>query len=407
MANIYNKAGLVAIPAPYKDGFLYNIRPDDDILAFRFDRGSSATFVNKEGFVDTSVSTQNTPRIDYTDSLTSPALLLEPSSSNIITRSETFNTWNVNGNASTSLVQQLNPSGQSGCLLLSGATDINWGGSNNAFQRGVDNININSSYTFSVFVKSLGSTTFTTTLRNNNTGTLDRTVHDIDGNWKRVSVTASTNSTQSLIGIVLGGTNGDVLLWGAQLEEKSFATSYIPTYGAAATRLAETCVGAGSVSTFNSTEGVLYAEIAALANSGTFREISLNDGATNNAIEIRYNNNNNQIQFIVRDGGSVQVNETYSSVNVLDFNKAAISYKANDFKIFVNGTKVFTDTSGTIPSGLNELSFNWGNTNPFYGRTKGVYVFNEALSDDELQQLTGPEYNTFAALAAASNYTIQ
>ena len=41
-----------------------------------------------------------------------------------------------------------------------------------------------------------------------------------------------------------------------------------------------------------------------------------------------------------------------------------------------------------------------------HGKVKGVYVFNEALTDDELQQLTGPEYNSFAALAAAYNYTV-
>ena len=390
MANIYNKAGLVAIPAPYKDGFLYNIRPDDDTLAFRFDRGSSATFVDKEGFVDTSVSTQNTPRIDYTDSLTSPALLLEPSSTNIITNSETFSGWFLNGNISTTQVQQLNPSGQSGCLLLSGATDINWGGSNNAFQRGVNNINSNSSYTFSVFVKSLGSTTFTTTIRNNNTGTLDRTVHDIDGNWKRVSVTASTNSTQSLIGIVLGGTNGDVLLWGAQLEEQSFATSYIPTSSSSVTRLGETLTNSGNADLISSTEGVLYAEIAALTNisTATKRVITLKNTDSSKRVSIIYNANSTLAFFFSE---SPTVFYQTSAYDITQNLKIAFKYKQNDFAAWVNGVEIFTDTSNDTFTAdtLNGLHFNeFGTNSPFYGKTKCVAVFREALTDVQLQCLT-------------------
>ena len=53
---------------------------------------------------------------------------------------------------------------------------------------------------------------------------------------------------------------------------------------------------------------MLYCEIKALANDGTFREITLNDGTVNNVVELRYNNVDNQIQFVIRDGGSVTVN---------------------------------------------------------------------------------------------------
>ena len=87
------------------------------------------------------------------------------------------------------------------------------------------------------------------------------------------------------------------------MEAGSYATSYIPTYGSATTRNGEVCNNSGSAQDFNSEEGVLYADIAALANDGTFREISLNDGTTNNAVEIRYRDNDNHINFVVRDNG--------------------------------------------------------------------------------------------------------
>jgi hypothetical protein len=137
------------------------------------------------------------------------------------------------------------------------------------------------------------------------------------------------------------------------------------------------------------------------------REISLSDGTANNRIELRYGAASNRLQLVARSSGSVQASISNSDYNILLSNKVAVKYKANDFALWINGVEVGTDTSGNAPSGLSELAFDDGNgTSDFYGKTKGVYVFNEALTDDELQQLTGPEYNSFAALAAAYNYTV-
>ena len=55
-------------------------------------------------------------------------------------------------------------------------------------------------------------------------------------------------------------------IWGAQLEQQSYATSYIPTNGATNTRLQDIANNSGNSTLINSTEGVLYAEIAAFEN---------------------------------------------------------------------------------------------------------------------------------------------
>ena len=52
MANLYDKAGLVNIPVGYQDGFLYNIKPEDNTLGFRFNRDSAATLVNSKGLIE-------------------------------------------------------------------------------------------------------------------------------------------------------------------------------------------------------------------------------------------------------------------------------------------------------------------------------------------------------------------
>ena len=59
----------------------------------------------------------------------------------------------------------------------------------------------------------------------------------------------------------------------SKLEQQSYATSYIPTAGASATRNQELCNNATPV--INSEEGTLYAEISALDDDGNDRIIFL------------------------------------------------------------------------------------------------------------------------------------
>jgi len=57
--------------------------------------------------------------------------------------------------------------------------------------------------------------------------------------------------------------------------------------------------------------------------------------------------------------------------------------------LWVNGNEVATDTSGNTPLGLNNLSFDRAEgANDFYGNTKELAVFKEALTDAELAQIT-------------------
>ncbi len=51
---------------------------------------------------------------------------------------------------------------------------------------------------------------------------------------------------------------------GAQFEEKNYSTSYIPTTNSTVTRNQELAIDAGSAPVFNSEEGTMYAEFAAL-----------------------------------------------------------------------------------------------------------------------------------------------
>ena len=380
------------------------------------------------------------PRIDYTDSLTSPSFLLEPQSTNLVEFSEDFSKWN---NTDITIGENgISPTGETNANLIQTGT-ANSDQVNETFT-----ISATNTATYSIFIKRVSGAEwidflvvksgFSNSLKvwfnissglvgsnvANGTTTFDSaSVKDFGNGWYRLKVTTTdtTNNTSFNIRVRTASadasdtrvSNSSYYLWGAQLEQLSYATSYIPTAGSTVTRAQETCNNAGSVSTFNSTEGVLYAEIASLttsASSGERRIVVAKNGDTNNVVRIYYNNTANTIQYKVRVASSNVCDLTYDLGNSTGYHKICGKWKQNDFALWVDGVKVATDTSGSVfpANTLNTLNFSNANANSdyFYGKTKGVYVFNEALTDDELQQLTGPEYNSFAALAAAYNYTV-
>ena len=356
------------------------------------------------------------PRIDYTDSLTSPSFLLEPQSTNLIPYSEDFSqsSWvkQSSGAGSPPVVTSNYSISPSGTLSADRVVfNINGGTTSSDFSQLAESVTSNiGDLTNSIFIKSNTASNYNMSFVNPIGGTPTSIV--VTSEWQRFNITSTLTTTTSILKLRLRGNEAtsdfaDVSVWGAQLEQQSYPTSYIPTAGSTATRAQETCNGAGNASTFNSTEGVLYAEIAALANDGTNRRISISNGSTSDRVILGYTASSNQLIVLVSSNSVSGVASLVNIDNSSQFNKIALKYKLNDFALWINGIKVLTDNSLNSPIGLNDLSFEGAdNLNPFYGKTKGIYVFNEALTDDELQQLTGPEYNSFAALAAAYNYTV-
>jgi hypothetical protein len=312
---------------------------------------------------------------------TKPSLLLEPQSTNLITYSEDFsNSYWTKGGVTTVTANFASPDGQNNAYKLSGANGTDRTG--NVLLR---NFNTGNS-TFSLYVKSLGSTKIRFYFRDGTTGAIVNSgSFSLTNEYQRLTF---SHNVANLSNFYIGDTDGDVLIFGAQIEALTYATSYIPTNGSTQTRAGETCNGAGTSSILPSEEGILYCEIAALANDGTFREITLNDGTTSNAIEIRYITTSNSLQYVARSGGGVTASYAHTFSNATEFVKAALSYKANNFKMYLNGSLVATDTSGATPVGLNRLNFNWGGFNFFYGKTRDIRVYNtKEMTDSEVDIL--------------------
>ena len=393
------KPKLALVPSAQGSKF-YSVLPSSGVGDFTFSRSGSATRINSQGLIETvgnGVSRLNYPLIDG-KVVGCPHHILEPQRTNLVTYSEDFSQWSLAGGSSISSNQSISPDGtlnadnvSSGEVYVSGV-----GSSGNT-------------YTFSCYYKGNAGETFVQNVYDGSNH--NRFTRTFNGQWQRFSITVTlTNSgIFYLVDDRTGGNSSSFSVWGAQLEQGSFTTSYILTNGSSVTRSAETATGSGDASTFNDSEGVLMAEISALANSDTTnpnRGLGISSGSTNNTIFIYYQGTLNKLSCIIVSDGIVQFSSSTTLFNVDYYLKIGLKYKQNDFALWVNGVEALTDTSGNTPVGLNELAFdNGAGLDNFYGNTKQIQYFDSALTDSELETLTS--WVSFSDMANGQLYTIQ
>ena len=343
-------------------------------------------------------------RVDYTGSTSS--LLAEPQRTNLEADSSDFSQWSK---FNTLVVTD-------DVISLDGTQNADFikADANNTAHTIFNNYTVSNatSYTFTVYVKKNNLSYFQITSGqgfgnyfsnfNLDNGTVEVSTHirasiDLVSNgWYRctVELLSSTTTGQVYPSIIKNATdsrnasNGDLLdkgyyVWGAQLEEGSYATSYIPTSGSTVTRVQDQYTKTGISDKINSTEGTLFVEMAALANDGTYRYVLLSDGATANMIQIRYSDVSNNIQALVYSSSVLQAFTSYTPTDTTSFHKMAFKYKENDFALWVDGTEVGTATSGIPPINLSSLDFQ-----SYFGKVKQLQVFKTALTDSELATLT-------------------
>ena len=315
---------------------------------------------------------EHSPRFDYSGGASCASLLLEESRTNEIGYSEYFEGWTPQGSPTITTNYGTSPEGlqNSSRLVFTSVSDY------------IETSVTNTSGVFTLYAKGTGNLILTDSGANASSTTA------LTSSYQRIELYFSTNTTTLQIKTDSSGLDAEV--YGAQFENATYKTSYIPNNsGGSVTREADVCGGAGTSSTFNDTEGVLYAEISALADDGTYRILSINDGTKNERVYMQYTSTTNQISVVVKNGNSTQANIPFILSDETQYAKVAVRYKANDFALYINGTQRGTDTSGTTPVGLDNFSFDQGNgTTNFYGNVKQVLVFNTALSDPEMIALT-------------------
>ena len=401
--NLLDKASILLTPTAYNNGSMLSIKPTNGDGDFTFSRNGDASRVNSSGIIVTEGA--NLPRINYENGCGS--WLLEPQSTNIIPYSTDFSTWLYGSdgfpNNMTRVDGQSSPDGGTNSSLFTRNS-----GTNGFFGYGNSTVVLGNTYTYSIFIKKGTSSTFQ--INNVSNSPQSKVIYNIDTDtftqqsnasgkavnfgdgWYRLSMTyehTNTNGSVSQVRNYLGD-GESMYVFGSQLEEQSFATSYITTLGASSTRNRDLATDSGNSTLINSTEGTLYFEGAALANDGTNRYISINNGGTTDYLFFRYRSDN-QFQVRYRSGNIDSLNTTFTLSNNLNFNKIAFSYKLNEFKIFVNGLQIGSTITigGVFATTVNSLDFEkFDGAENFYGKVKALAVYKEALTDAELQSLT-------------------
>ena len=319
--------------------------------------------------------------------------LFEPQSTNLITYSEDFSQSFWTKQASVTLDKgYLAPDGTYNATKISGVI----GSSYVVSQGGI----LSSSSTKSIWAKTTSGTGVIHLGANQNQSNASFTVTN---EWQRFEVTGTTTDVYAVDFRNASTTLSEVLVWGAQGENLSYATSYIPTNGESngVTRNQDVCTNGGSLASINSTEGTLYAEISTLnGDSGSNRTISLSDSTNGNQIRFYFPINiESQIIIRVDVGGSTIYVFAYNIITSETPIKLAFRYSPNGMDFYVNGSLV--SSSALVPSftnNLNSLQFRRGDGQfgaDFFGKTKALAVWKEALSDSELTELNNNIMNIY------------
>jgi hypothetical protein len=216
--------------------------------------------------------------------------------------------------------------------------------------------------------------------------------------WTRITYTFTTPATCVSVRVYCFRNSlsaaTSVNVWGMQLEQGAFATSYVPTTTAALTRAADvaTVTGANFSSWYNAVEGTMFIEYQGVndVSGATRRAIEVGVlGSTDNRYVIGYFATNQTRSLVI--AGAVTQADIY--VNATQFNvvKAAVGYAANNINLAANGTIGTLDTSATIPTVsalfLGTAEGSVANT-VLNGHIRSFKYYPTRLRDSALQLLT-------------------
>ena len=316
-------------------------------------------------------------RINYDSNGENGHILLEPTSTNLIPYSEDFSEWTAGGNTII-YPNYTAPDGTNSAYKVSG--------SSGALTYAASATSTQTRTIWAKTVSGTGQAHLCSYFGNTNN------LKTITNEWQRFEVNGTTTSTgvTTFYAIDFRGSTDltEIILWGAQVENLSYATSYIPTLtGSTVTRATEKLTGSGNSTLINSREGVLYAEIKVPQNYGSNSSIAISNGTTDEYIKFIILTTNN-IRAEIK--GSLNAQQRETSFTYDAYTKIAISYSAAECKFFINGSQIGTTiTTHTLPSGLDTLEFARGDGQVnFYGKCKALAVFDRALTDQELTDLT-------------------
>ena len=207
--------------------------------------------------------------------------------------------------------------------------------------------------------------------------------------WQRF-VGASPPAGSGYDFIDLEGTANDISVWGAQLEQASFATSYIPTTGAAATRTADSArmTGTNFSSWFNQAEGTIYAEASSFINGTSIgRAVEIASSSSTTTMTVGFRSEQTWVEAYYLPNPYI---DSYSTGGLNS--KISFAYATLSAAFAIDGTT--STTSGVVYSyGQNATRLAFGSQNAassqiLNGWLKKVAYYPICITNTQLAALT-------------------
>ena len=393
-----------------------------------FTRASGGSYVGADGLIK--LAGVNEARFDHNPVTgESLGLLIEESRTNLLTYSEQFDdaSW-VKTRASITPNSINSPNGTATAdKLIEDSTATN----SHEIIKGVAGLAASTTYTYSIYVKPAGrqhvalvtagpafattqSVIFTLTGSGSATvtgGTPTATISQLFDGWYLCNITVvtsaggnstiyyylSTGNTTAELTYTGDGTSG-IYIWGAQLEQASFPTSYIPTVASTRTRAADNAsmTGKNFSDWYRQDEGSINIAYRLGLKTASTRIFQINNSATgaNNVLDIVSGSGVGSGGYLFINTNNVQEgfvpNSTPNESHRNTVFKVCAGYKTNDIAGINNKTRILgTDTSVIIPTGMNRVVFAQSDFSSLLcGHLQYVQYYPKRLPDAQLQVLT-------------------
>lgn len=387
-------------------------------------RASSATYFDSTGVMRTAPAGGARYGYGY-DSATgkwvSQGLLLEPAATNTFVNANFLDGIGTSENLIFTKNATTAPDGTTTATKVVANTT-------NGYHRTTTSGPYNGAYTYSIFVKSAGSTYVRFQIWNTGEGVkgvginltngtllnidnvLASGIINVGSGWYRVWFTTTVGNYSYTPSFIMpdvyadGGSTGDgtngVYVWGCQTESGNSMSSYIPTFGASVTRSADVSSSAattraadsGSItgSAFkafhNFNEYSIKFEMARLGQTGTDSTLWQIGNGSGNMQMYQYRNSGQINLYAATNNHNTNQSGFNSSGNVLVtsvFSKFAGAVALNNYASFAAGSLLGTDTSALVPQDVD--TFYLGNMSGHY---KNLTYYPKRLPDAQLQALT-------------------
>jgi len=397
LADIYQKATLVQIPSGYKaaDAELYSVVPNTTAGDFTVSVDADATRVNKDGLIESVAANQ--ARLDYDPTNPQdPHLLLEPSRTNNILQSndpsganwtDPLSRWTLLSNTTTApdggtvRIIELTESG--GSLIRLTGLSIAAG-----------------TYTVSFYIKDIDGnlTGGNVDIGDEGSGVPSPAFGDVGSDWVRATRTITTTATKSYMDLqpTFSGSTNKVAIWGVQLEAGSYDTSLIPTSGSVVTRTVDTCKLENFADIPTSYPFTAFVDMDVIEDETGYGFSILDISSDSLYWSVGYSEDSGNLgkfRFTNRAQGTAYNFNTISTYGTGRYKVAIKFISATNFKAFIDGVEVadYTHTSSAFNTNIDDILLGQLRVSGDVNTRNTVYqfmLFNEALSDSELQTLT-------------------